>query len=122
MKKSIKILAILFAIILLTLNISLATDIDMNLEPEQDDITTLSNETTQGNLVEETTNELTNNEYVDNEGQDSTLTTTPSTTISTLSSVPDEALSLTNILNILLIVVGVVLILLGIAILIRMHS
>lgn len=122
MKKSIKILAILFAVILLTLNISLATDIDMNLEPEQDDITTLSNETTQGNLVEETTNELTNDEYVDNAGQDSTLTTTPSTTISTLSSVPDEALSLTNILNILLIVVGVVLILLGIAILIRMHS
>ena len=49
-------------------------------------------------------------------------TTTPSTTVSTSSSIQNESLGLTNILNILLIVVGVVLILLGIAVLIRVHS
>ena len=116
MKKSIKALAILFVILLFTLNISLATDINMNLEDTQS--TTTSNVVDEDNLIEDTTDEA--NEIVDN--GISTLTTTPSTTISTLSSVPDETLSLTNILNILLIVVGVVLILLGIAILIRMHS
>ena len=116
MKKSIKALAILFVILLFTLNISLATDINMNLEDTQS--TTTSNVVDEDNLIEDTTDEV--NEIVDN--GISTLTTTPSTTISTLSSVPDETLSLTNILNILLIVVGVVLILLGIAILIRMHS
>ena len=117
MKKSIKALAILFVILLFTLNISLATDINMNLEDTQS-TTTTSNVVDEDNLIEDTTDEA--NEIVDN--GISTLTTTPSTTISTLSSVPDETLSLTNILNILLIVVGVVLILLGIAILIRMHS
>lgn len=116
MKKSIKALAILFVILLFTLNISLATDINMNLEATQS--TTTSNIVEEDNLIEDTTYEV--NEILDNEI--STLTTTPSTTISTLSSVPDETLSLTNILNILLIVVGVVLILLGIAILIRIHS
>ena len=115
MTKSIKILGLLFIILLFTLNISLATDINMNLDPIQDS-SNAENVFEEENLVEDFSNEI-----IDEE-QDSTSTTTPSTTISTLSSVPDEALSLTNILNILLIVVGVVLILLGIAILIRMHS
>lgn len=107
MTKTIKVLAILFIALLFITNISLATDINMNLQPEDSNIS---------NELEETTND------VIDEGENSILTTTPSTTISTLSSNSNETLSLTNILNILLIVVGVVLILLGIAILIRMHS
>ena len=103
MKKSIKILAILFIILLFTLNISLATEINMNLEPndifENDELV----------------------DYEDEEYDSSTSTTTSSTTISNVSSNSDT-LGLTEILNILLIVVGVVLILLAIAILIRMNS
>lgn len=41
-------------------------------------------------------------------------------TTSTLSSLPEAELGLTNILNILLIVIGILLILLGFAILIRL--
>lgn len=115
MTKSTKILSLLFIILLFTLNISLATDINMNLDPIQDS-SNAENVLEEENLVEDFSNEI-----IDEE-EDSTSTSTPSTTISTLSSVPDEGLSLTNILNILLIVVGVVLILLGIAILIRIHS
>lgn len=45
-----------------------------------------------------------------------------STTVSTVSSVEDNSLEFTNILNILLIAVGVVIILLAIAILIRLKK
>lgn len=45
-----------------------------------------------------------------------------STTVSTVSSVEDNALEFTNILNILLIAVGIVIILLAIAILIRLKK
>lgn len=108
MTKLIKISAILFIVLLFITNISLATDINMNLQPD--------------NLVSDNLEDIENsNELIDGE-QNSVLSNTPSTTVSTLSSSNDETLTLTNILNILLIVVGVVLILLGIAILIRMHS
>lgn len=52
----------------------------------------------------------------------STNSTSPSTTtVTTLDSIPESSLGLTNILNILLITVGVVIIFLAIAILIRLR-
>ncbi len=110
MKKSIKVFAILSVILLCIVTLSFATDINMNLPSSntQSQENTFSNE-----FANETTSESSNR-------PNSTLTTTPSTTVS--STVQEETLSFSNILNIILIVVGVVLILLGIAILIRMHS
>ena len=109
MKTSMKIFTILFIILLFFTNIiSLATDINMNLQ------TTSSN----NEFLNDSVN---SNEYDDETSNMNTTITTPSTTITTVSN-SEEPLSLANILNILLIVVGVVLILLGIAILIRIHS
>ncbi len=107
MKTSIKVFAILFVILLCMVTFSFATDINMNLSSDNSQVeeNTLSNESA---------NEMSTNR------PNSTLTTTPSTTVS--SAVKEETLSFSNILNIILIVVGVVLILLGIAILIRMNS
>lgn len=114
MTKISKILSILLICLLFTSFVQ-ATDIDMNLQsnPRNND------ETINTNMLED---EDATNTRTSNANRNSVLTDTPSTTITSGSSVSDEALGLTNILNILLIVVGVVLILLGIAILIRMHS
>ena len=115
MSKSQKILSILFIILLFATTLSLATDINMNL-----DLNTTGNDTI---VSEENTifNETTEN-AIENSVEPNVNTNIPSTIVSDVSSVSNEGLTLTNILNILLIVVGVVLILLGIAILIRMHS
>lgn len=115
MTKLNKVLSIIFIILLFLTNITFATDINMNLQTENTQNTILNtmlnedyDDTTLNNTDLSTTNLLTTN--------------VPSTVVSNSSSVNDDSLGLTNILNILLIVVGVVLILLGIAILIRMHS
>ena len=113
MKKSIKVFANLTVILLCMFTLSFATDINMNL-PSGD---TQEQENAASNELVSGTNDA--NE-VSNDRQSSTLANTPSTTVS--SSAHEETLSFSNILNIILIVVGVVLILLGIAILIRMHS
>lgn len=119
MNKTIKILSILFVILLFIANISFATDINMDLEPE--DVVS-NNNTLNQNLENDNLNEEIADDDFTEEDSDYIADENQTTSISSLSSVPDETLSLTNILNILLIVVGVVLILLGIAILIRMHS
>lgn len=116
MLKNLKILFSLLLILFLLSSISLATDIDMNLQPNNS--ITSSNNTLNEEI--ENANEITNNEIFENNTNDALYN--PSTTVTSTSSVQDDALSTSNILNILLIVVGVVLILLGIAILIRMHS
>lgn len=109
MKRNIKILSILVILLLFVSTISLATDINMNLQPgnsvNANDTSLNSENTTQNTFEDDDFNEA-----------------SQSTSITSSSSVEDESLGITNILNILLIVVGVVLILLGIAILIRMHS
>lgn len=109
MLKITKIITILFIFLLFITPFSLATDIDMNLPGN-------NNSNTVENPNEELENEMANI----NENEIST--NAPSTQVTSGSSVSDETLGITNILNILLIVIGVVLILLGIAILIRMHS
>lgn len=115
MKKISKIGAILFLSILLASSFVLASDIDMNLQANNE----AQNATTTNAIAED--NDATNTQATNPNARNSVLTNTPSTTITSGSSIGDEALGLTNILNILLIVVGIVLILLGIAILIRMH-
>lgn len=114
MTKMSKILSI-FLLCLLFSSFVFASDIDMNLPSNT------GNSNQSANTLEDD-NDTTNVEATNNTNKSNVLTNTPSTTISSGSSISDEALGLTNILNILLIVVGVVLILLGIAILIRMHS
>lgn len=117
MKKTSKIGTILFLSLLLASTLVLASDIDMNLQPNNG----AQNSETTANAIEDD-NDTANEQVTNSSARNSVLTNTPSTTITSGSSIGDEALGLTNILNILLIVVGVVLILLGIAILIRMHS
>ncbi len=115
MRKISKIVAILFLFLLFTSTFVLASDIDMNLQANNG----TQNETATNVLEDD--DDTTNTQTTNPNAKNSVLTNTPSTTITSGSSMGDEALGLTNILNILLIVVGVVLILLGIAILIRMH-
>ncbi len=116
MKKSIKVFAVVFVALLCMFTLSFATDINMNLPSgnAQGQENMVSNELVSG------TNDANGANEVSNDRQSSTLANTPSTTVS--SSAYEAPLSFSNILNIILIVVGVVLILLGIAILIRMHS
>ncbi len=98
----------IFIIFFMTLStVCFATDIDMNLNNSNVVANEDSNSTTNTN---ETANTLSQN------------TQNNSTTISSVSSEEESTLSLNAILNILLIVVGIVLILLGIAILIRLKS
>lgn len=67
------------------------------------------------------TNTLGNTQGINTTTNNSTNSTSQSTTtVTTLDSIPESGLGLTNILNILLIAVGVVIIFLAIAILIRL--
>ena len=103
-----------------------ATNIDLNLpgitsennEQMTNNVETVNNEQT-ANSIENTSNTV--NNVVDNS------ITTPSTPAETLqpsgvSTSAETELGITNIINILLITVGVILILLAIAILIRLRG
>lgn len=94
----------IISIILLS-NIAIATDINMNLQTSD----TTSNTS---NTSSQTTNNNTNASLP--------TSTTTSTTVSTLSDLPEANLGLSVILNIILIVLGFLLVLLGIAIWIRL--
>ena len=124
MNKTIKILLFILMFGLLVVSFSYATDINMDLQPNVvSGNTTSSVASTENNINANVTNQgTTTNTITSSTPQNSVLSDTQSTTVKTVSSTQNESLSLTSILNILLIVVGVVLILLGIAILIRMHS
>lgn len=119
MARTIKLLSIVLVFLLCMINFSFATDINMNLQENTVNVNNTVNETTMNNTTTRTeSNETSNTERGSILSDDNT----PSATVTSASSVSDDTLGLTNILNILLIVIGVVLILLGIAILIRMHS
>ncbi len=110
MSKIFKITLVLFIILFSICSFSLATDIDLNIT--DDNISSTENTIT--NSFTNTNREST---FSNNNSQSTTISSVKDT--STTSS---DGLGLTNILNILLIVVGVVLILLSIAILIRLHG
>lgn len=119
MNKTLKIISTTIILSILSFyflcNTSLAA-IDMNLASNLTDNTT-NTTNNQDSLNNESTNSSTNNSTLAN-----TSTNTSSATVSTLSSLPESELGLTNILNILLITVGVILILLGIAIIIKIKK
>ena len=111
MTKSVKWSLIFIIFFMVMTTVSFATDIDMNLGGN-----TATNQTT--------INEIATNTETDGTTNTSSLNTQTnnSTTVTSVSSEEESTLSINTILNILLIVVGVVLILLGIAILIRLKS
>lgn len=116
MKKIINLISIIVISFIFLSTIVFATDIDMNLPTNNESNNNISNQTNNTNSVE-------NEVYDDNTITDNEDEYTPqSTTVSSVSSVTEETFGLSQILNIFLIVVGVVLILLGIAILIRLKS
>ena len=126
-QKVLKILFILFVLFSVCVNYIYATDINMNL-PSNDVIDDFSNvnpdngnSATDGNSENQAVPENTVNDEVDD------VSANPSSSAETLSpaiiSTDSEAgLSVTNIINILLITVGIVIILLAIAIIIRLNS
>ena len=108
MTKLMKYSAILTMIFLFISTVSFATDIDMNLGNSASSDATMDST----NVLEDT-----------NTAQSATTSNTVTTITSVTNSAnTDEGLTLNHILNILLIVVGVVLILLAIAILIRLKG
>lgn len=115
MSKSIKIFSIILIIFSLFISfygVYATTDINMNLEADEP----TQNEVTEGNTIADS---LINDALADEETQSTTTqdTLTPPTSV---GAITEEGLTLSNILSILLITVGVVLILLAIAIIIRL--
>ena len=120
--KKIKILFVLLMILLFINTIVFATDINMNLPAGDNDIVESDNNINTGiNGTDNTENiqsddssytNQTNTQFSDDIGGEAAP--------SSVSSIAQENMSFSNILNILLITVGVVLILLAIAILIRL--
>lgn len=141
MRKNLKIAIVLLVFVLSFISAhSYAASINMGLgannvtASSNGDITAVSNEvvgspiqdntiTSESNIVNDNLQAATQN-IVDNNTEQSNTTpaTTPSDSaiVSSVSSLPESELGLTNILNILLIAVGVILIFLAIAILIRL--
>lgn len=105
--------------------------IDMNLASNIEDYPTLSDDMENMDYTEDTDTNIdadyddnTNNTFSEpltTNSVENTASTT-STKVSTLNSLPESELGLTNILNILLITIGVILILLGIAIIIKLKD
>ena len=108
MTRKIGILIILVLVIISLATVTSATDINMNLVPNEVDNSTI------------TGNEIDNEMPTDDTNQIVTDDIGGIAAPSGVSSIAQENMSFSNILNILIITVGVVLILLAIAILIRL--
>lgn len=141
MKKSLKILVFSLICFFVISSRCLAVNIDMNLSGNDIDA---SSNTVNSEIVNDVNNTSSSNSTVANDDYDqfddaeytsntaaNTLTqnnstsgtsTSSSSIADRLQSLPESELGLTNILNILLIAVGVVLILLAIAIFIRLKK
>ena len=125
MSKIFKTLVVLFIILFSTTTLVLATDINMNLTNQNDTVidgnAVDSNSTDSNELINDTSSDVTNEttNTVDTFQQDSLSGTVAP---SSVSSIAQENMSFSNILNILMITVGVILILLAIAILIRLKG
>lgn len=136
MNKSLNLLIVTLLVILFLLTTKcFAANIDMNLSADS----AQSNTSVSGNTVESQLNDIDSNTVSDNmisyEDADyddsefnSTSNSTTNTALSTspsadmLQALPESELGLANILDILLIAVGIVLILLAIAIFIRLKK
>lgn len=116
-----KILKIIFVLLLIfTFSISyvLATDINLDLPSTEntENVENTENNLDTGNSVD---NDLINTEQIENTNND---TSEEVLQPQLLSSANETGLTTTNIINILLITVGVILVLLAIAILIRLKK
>ena len=92
--------------------------IDMNLTGD----TATNNTDTASNSTTNSTSSALNNTANTNAQTTTGTSSSSSGTVSSISSLPESELGFTNILNILLITVGVILILLAIAILIKIKK
>ena len=125
MSKIFKTLVSFFILIFSISTLVLATDINMNLSNQNDTVidgnAVDSNSTDSNELINDTSSDVTNEttNTVDTFQQDSLSGTVAP---SSVSSIAQENMSFSNILNILMITVGVILILLAIAILIRLKG
>lgn len=137
MSKISKITIFLLIILLCVSTFSLATDIDMNITEQSNTSNTSNVSIYSNNINSNNYNNTVNYNMTSNDTNSSNRVTDSSnsnrdlnpeteasqTQVSNISkSDVNDGLGLSNILNILLIVVGVVLILLSIAILIRLNS
>lgn len=130
MKKSLKIILIITVLIttlLLVFNATSAFAV-ISLSTNTAENTSVSNEENPTGGSTESASGSGNNSYsqqygneVDT-GSNTPTPSNPSTSVSNLSSLPESELGLTNILSILLIAVGLILILLGVAVLIRLKK
>ena len=127
MQKKLKFLFIMLILLSVFVHFSYATDIDpnaltssFNTTVDNNTITNDVNNTT--NTTNSTTNSISNsmNNSTTNTIKPVTQNTYSTPTVTSNSSLPEASLGFTNILSIVLIVVGLLLIFLAIAILIRL--
>lgn len=124
MSKIFKTLIILFIILFSATNLVLATDINMNLEnPSQTDTNSEETNVTDTNNPDNTNdlNSVTDTNTIADENFEQDNIGGP-VAPSGVSSIAQENMSFSNVLNILVITVGVILILLAIAIIIRLKN
>lgn len=123
MSKKLLFLSIIFIIITLLFNISYATDILMDLEEnnatssQNSNVTNTENET---QLADNTIINSSEESTTDQENIDDTYAEYDPATTTTTDYEESSELSIPNIINIVLVSVGIVLILLGIAIIIKL--
>ena len=131
-QKALKIIFILLLIFSFCITYVYATNIDLDLPGTSNNPTDQSSNVEDQNLTDNTINtpddgntNASNDDNVNTEAlYDSPSTPSDSETLNpgAFSSAPQDGLSVSNIINILLITVGVVIILLAIAILIRLRG
>lgn len=118
MKKLLQITFIILVILaVLAPNFVQAMGVNMNLTGN-----TPTENTTENTTIDDDTNTMAEPEETPTTDRLSPTTTNNSASVSTLDQLPEAGLGLNNIINIILIVIGVLLILLGIAILIRLKQ
>ncbi|MCI9177888.1 MAG: hypothetical protein HFJ28_04910 [Clostridia bacterium] len=129
-----KILFILLIIFSLSLTYVAATDVNLNLPgatntntPDTntnipDTNSNLNNQNQVDNTTPDTSNEQTNSDIASNTTSQVNTIENENIQSSTVSTAPENGLGLSNIINILLITVGVIIILLAIAIIIRLKG
>ena len=120
-KKVLKILFIFLILFSFCMSYIYATDIDFNLQ--NNDSSTVQDTNNIDGIGNETDGDAILDENTEIPGDTvDTDTTTEALNPSSVSTAPESGLSVTNIINILLITVGVIIILLAIAIIIRLKN
>ena len=133
MKKKLFVFTLIFSVIIALTSLVFATDIVMDLNnsssaSQASNSTTATNTTNTttanpSNTVAPTDNSVADNTIYSSSTADTTAPTSDEPSVTTTSSYEDSGeLSISNMINIVLIVVGIVLILLGVAIIIKLKK